>query len=165
MLLLGMVKRFIPKHIWLGKSLPTSVLHDRNARDLYLFVQKRKGYVYVMSHPDRVGQFKIGLTTKDPFERAKTLETAGILGRFDVLWVTYYANVTWAEAEVHKLLEQYHVDKEYFSVPLSIAKETLAYVDAQENTLLQHFQKDGLLHCSFDDWYASLDIDHIVDIY
>ena len=155
---------FKPQNIWLDKASPSLLLQEYASRKLFLFVQTRKGYVYVMSHPDRVGLLKIGFTTKNPFERAKTLETAGILGGFEVLWVTEYANVTWAEAKAHFILKEHHKEKEYFKVTLEMAKDTLRLIELQEEILLKYYNRNQLLHDDFDTWVNGIDIDTIVEL-
>ena len=156
---------FNSKLVWGGCIHPNFVLYDYKAREFYDFVQNRKGYVYAMQHPDRVGLLKIGRTAKNPFVRAKTLGTAGILGAFELLWVAEFANAAWGEAAIHRDLQHCHEDKEFFRVSLDDVKALFSQHTVKEEDLLKDLNKDVLMVASYDDWISSLDIINLVDHY
>jgi len=153
-----MKKEFNPKLVWGGSISPDFILDDSKSKIFYDFVQARKGYVYAIEHPDRRGLLKIGRTSKNPFVRAKSLGTAGILGNFNVLWVAEYANSSWAEATIHKLLSEYHFEKEFYSINLDQAKEVLNAITVKENKLLRYFNIDDLFNLSYNEWLNGIDI-------
>jgi len=156
---------FNSKSVWGGNVHPNFVLYDHKAKEFYDFVQRRKGYVYAMQHPDRAGLLKIGRTAKNPFVRAKTLGTAGILGSFELLWVAEFANAAWGEAAIHRDLQHCHEDKEFFRVSLEEVKALFLQHTSREEDLLKDLNKDALIGLSFDEWLSSLDIVNLVDQY
>lgn len=156
-------KDFNSRKVWSNHFDLGFVLYDHKAHSFYDFVQKRKGFLYVIEHPDRVGLLKLGRTSKDPFVRAKTLSTAGILGDFNVLWITEFANASWAEAQVHKSLSVFNEGKEFFRVSLSQAKEVFINLSNKEDKLLEGLQKDILLSKDYESWLSSLDIKEVID--
>jgi len=151
-------KAFNPKDVWEDNISLDFILDSTKSKSFYDFVQKRRGYVYVITHPDKRGILKIGRTSKDPFVRAKSLCTAGVLGSFDVLWVAEYANSSWAEATIHKLLSDYHFEKEFYSINLDQAKEILNAITVKENKLLRYFNIDDLFNLSYNEWLNGIDI-------
>jgi hypothetical protein len=77
------------------------------------------GYVYAMSNPDYGQVVKIGMTTKDPEERAKELSGAtGVLNPFCVLRSVKTPCPRLHEKMVHARLDHCRVspNKEFFSV-------------------------------------------------
>ena len=154
--------KFIPQNIWLEKASPAELIHYNNAQEFYDFVNKRRGYVYAMRHPDRPTLLKIGYTTKNPHNRAHTMGTAGILGAFSIVYFEHFANVTWAEAEAHRRLSEFHVDKEFFEITKELAKQTLDDVLDKEHELLRGLNREYLLTYSFGTWNQSLDTDSLV---
>ena len=157
------IKSFLPTRVWDGKEHPSFVLYDYKAKPFYDFVQKRKGYTYAMQHPDRQGLLKIGRTAKNPFIRAKTLGTAGILGDFELLWVAEFANAAWAEAAIHKSLSSFNEGKEFFRVSLSQVKEIFILHTAKEEMLLKDLQRDVLMQETYATWLDSMDTYNFVD--
>ena len=158
-----MQKEFNPKKVWKGEEHPSFVLSDTKAKLFYDFVQKRKGYVYAMQPPDSRGILKVGRTSKNPFIRAKNMSTAGILGSFELLWVSEFANTPWAESAIHKALSEYHKEKEFFNVSLLQVKEVFLSYTVKEDAILTWLQKDILTSKSYEDWVASLDIKEVID--
>jgi hypothetical protein len=155
--------KFNPKGIWDGKSSYGSLLQENNALLFYEFIKLNTGYVYIMYPPNRTDLLKVGLTKKNPFIRAQSLESAGVIGSFELKWVTEFYNVHWAEARVHYLLKAYHEQKEFFSTTLDIAKKVLAKVHREEEDLLVPLNIPLLLSVEFSEWFLSLDIEVLLN--
>ena len=166
---------FNPKNLWLGKECLSSLLQEDKALKFYNFVEKNRGYVYVMAPPNRKDLIKVGLTKHNPFLRAKSLSSTGVMGAFELLWVTEFANVHWAEAKVHKLLTAYHEQKEFFSTTLDHAKKAINHVLSEEQGLLMSLNPSRLplglqvisttpegVSESFFKWFSGLDIDLLI---
>ncbi|MDT2767709.1 DUF4041 domain-containing protein [Globicatella sulfidifaciens] len=91
------------------------------------------GYVYVISNIGSFGEevYKIGVTRRlEPLERIAELSSASVPFRFDVHALVFSENAFGLEAELHRELDQYRVNKinnrkEYFKVPFSKIKEIL----------------------------------------
>lgn len=123
----------------------------------YEFVQKRKGYVYAMQPPNS-DLYKVGRTSKNPFLREKSLTTAGVIGEYRLKWCAEFANASWAEAEIHKTLAEYHDTKEFFKAPLQVIMDAIEDQVEEENNLLKHLQKDVLLYKPLEVWLDSIDV-------
>jgi hypothetical protein len=156
-------KEFNPKRVWEGKEHPSFVLYDYKAKPFYDFVQRRKGYTYAMQPPDREGLLKIGRTAKNPFIREKNLSTAGILGKFELLWVAEFANAPWAETAIHRALSDYNKGKEFFMVSLSQVKEIFIHYTDKEDKLLEGLNRDILISSEYETWISSLDVKEFID--
>jgi hypothetical protein len=153
---------FNPKHIWTGRSELGNLLQENNARLFYEFAKKNKGYVYIMYPPNRTDLIKVGLTKKNPFLRVKSLGTAGVLGGFELVWITEFINVHWAESRVHELLTAYHDQKEFFSTTVDHAKKAMATVKREEEGLLYPTNTMQLLAGDFHAWFKGLEIEAFI---
>lgn len=91
------------------------------------------GYVYVISNIGSFGDevYKIGVTRRlEPLERIAELSSASVPFRFDVHALVFSENAFGLEAELHRELDKYRVNKinnrkEYFKVPFTKIKEIL----------------------------------------
>lgn len=106
-------------------------------RKLY-FKDKRKnkpsfGQLYIFSHPQR-NDLKIGYTTNRPEYRAQ--QVAQKLGYFDdhgfpvpfkVEFIFAVRNCPKAEKFIHKMLDDYHVEREFFNCTLQEAIKIICY--------------------------------------
>ena len=155
------MKDFNPSLVWRGSVQPTFVLTDSKANAFYDFVQKRKGYVYAMQPPNST-LYKVGRTSKNPFLREKSLTTAGVIGEYRLKWCAEFANASWAEAEIHRILAPFNETKEFFTVSMDVLKEVFAAQVRREEDLLLGLNKDSLLTDSYDGWLDSIDISDLV---
>jgi len=153
---LPMIPKWKPAGIWDGSSE-----HERifacveSQKEFYDFVQRRKGYVYAVTNSDLDGWIKIGRTSKNPFERAFKLKTAGTHGSFDVIWTAFYLNSSWAEAEIHRKLHGYHSDREWFYINIDVVKPIMDSVLTLESQVTSTLNPSGLLK-SFEEWDEGL---------
>ena len=78
------------------------------------------GFVYALYNPSfktkKLDAFtffpiKIGMTTSDPWTRAKELHTTGVLSPFEVLWYDEVPYPKWFEKELHKELDYLRIEK------------------------------------------------------
>lgn len=92
-----------------------------------------RGYVYILDNPALSSELlKIGKTTKDVASRARGLSTTGLPEDFRVLHFVEVSDCHLAEAIVHKRLAKHRIrsNREFFQVPLTIAKSVLDEVAA-----------------------------------
>jgi hypothetical protein len=77
------------------------------------------GYLYALANDSMPGVFKVGCTTRNPFDRAKELRTTGVPTPFFVIAAVHVPDVKGAEAAAHVRLGQLGVrvqgDREFFS--------------------------------------------------
>lgn len=65
-----------------------------------------EGWVYCMSNPAMPGYVKVGMTTRDPRERAAELYTTGVPLEFIVEFAKKVKNYVGKEKQLHELLEK-----------------------------------------------------------
>jgi hypothetical protein len=92
---------------------------------------REKGYVYILSNPSYGNLFKVGMTTKDPYERAEELsELTAVPTPFKVEYSAYVEDCSVTEALTHKLLQErgYRIteNREFFNAPLKEIKKVIA---------------------------------------
>jgi predicted RNase H-like HicB family nuclease len=80
-----------------------------------------EGVVYVMSNPNIPGFVKVGMTTKDVYERAKQLSQTGVPGSFQVDAIFPSHRPKNDEAKAHAKLARVRVDKEHFNLGTAAA--------------------------------------------
>ena len=86
-------------------------------------VKKRTGKVYVAIntlHPDRV---KIGRTSKEISDREKSLNSAGVIGKMDIVWFDYSIDCVLTETFIHQRIKEKHIEKEFFKLDIVSASE------------------------------------------
>ena len=91
----------------------------------------KEGYVYVISNRGSFGPdiYKVGATKKkDPQDRVDDLGDASVPFKFDVHALIYSADVFELEAQLHRFLKEYEINKvnhrkEFYKVPLDTIKE------------------------------------------
>jgi predicted transport protein len=89
-----------------------------------------RGYIYILFNPGlRSNQFKIGLTTQSPDERARDLSRAtGVPQPFEVAYSVQVEDCGAAERLVHDTLHRYRVGKEFFELPLRVAVDAMSEI-------------------------------------
>jgi hypothetical protein len=91
---------------------------------------KQKGFIYIFSNPSFGNLFKVGMTTKDPYERAEELsELTAVPTPFKVEYCVYVEDCSVTEALTHKLLQErgYRItdNREFFNAPLKEIKKVI----------------------------------------
>lgn len=100
-----------------------------------------QGYVYVMINPSLPEMVKIGMTTKDPNERAKELSAAtGVPTPFILVFYKPFVDCYSTEQRIHQFLEDkgYRVknNREFFNMPTKLAIDIVqAYYDTEQEEL------------------------------
>lgn len=89
-------------------------------------------YVYAMTNQmfkdhGVFRMFKIGMTTTDPFTRARELYTTGVPHPFRVIWYHQCVDPKWYEEQLHTIFKdkRYNRKREFFYLPYEGIKEHL----------------------------------------
>lgn len=88
-------------------------------------MNKEPGYVYILSNPAfRDDIIKIGMTRRDPSQRASEIYTTGVPMEFVVVYERRVLNCVVAEMRIHSILEKARInrDREFFRLTLASAK-------------------------------------------
>jgi len=90
-----------------------------------------KGYVYILSNPSYGNLYKVGMTTKEPSQRAKELsELTAVPTPFKVEYSAYVEDCSVIEALTHKMLKErgYRIaeNREFFNAPLKEIKKLIS---------------------------------------
>jgi len=84
-----------------------------------------KGYVYIISNKAMPGIFKIGFTLKDPALRAQQLNSTGTPHPFVVDYEILVDEPHDLEQRVHKILQEFNENKEWFRCSFSQAVQVI----------------------------------------
>ena len=80
-----------------------------------------EGYLYALDNSSMPGVYKVGCTSRNPFDRARELRTTGVPSEFSVVMAYRVDDIRQAESTVHSVLDQrgHRVDRsrEFFRVP------------------------------------------------
>jgi T5orf172 domain-containing protein len=97
------------------------------------------GHLYILLNPSfQEGFLKVGMTTRDPSERAKELsQTSGLPTAFIVAYQEPVSDCRAAEREVHRRLSEFRVkdDREFFRMDLREAITVVSDVAADYRPL------------------------------
>jgi len=85
-------------------------------------IKKFKGLIYIISNPHQTG-VKVGLTTKDVFERMKQLSSTGVAGSFELIALFPSDRPKADEKKAHDKLMKYNIAKEHFDTTPLIATQ------------------------------------------
>jgi T5orf172 domain len=107
------------------------------------FVQKQ-GFIYIAKSKNN-NFLKIGRTSKNPMERAKTLSSTGVLHDYEILFSLQVFNQFIVEKQIHEKLKKYRISKEFFSITEKIAIDTVQKFCQQEQTALNKYFDTTLL--------------------
>lgn len=127
--------------------------------ELWMHSQQFKGWVYIAENKVNTGLLKVGYTQKDPFIRARSLKTAGVVGTFKALYAVQMVDCIRSETEAHQLLSPYQHDGETFRVDIKTASGCLQQVWRQERAALSFFKTDYLLHGNNSEVWAESGFD------
>ena len=79
-------------------------------------IHKRIGKVYVAVNSLYDGVVKIGRTSKDISDREKSLNSAGVIGKIEIVWFDHSIDSILTETFIHQRMKEYHVDREFFNI-------------------------------------------------
>jgi len=87
----------------------------------------RSEYVYILTNPSYDNDlFKIGMTTRSPFVRAKELSRdTGVPTDFIVAYTKEVIDAREAERKIHYILRDYSYNKEFFKIDINLAIEII----------------------------------------
>ena len=101
-------------------------------------------WVYVMSHSDTDGYYKVGFTDRTPEERLKEIKSTGLpIGYYKIDYAIELEKGKWAskvESEAHKILSRYREQGEWFC-PYRGLDEIIEAIDKAYERLEQN-EKD-----------------------
>ena len=109
------------------------------------------GYVYVLSNESMPGIYKIGCTSRTPYDRAKDLYTTGVPSRFVVEYFLYIDNYQYIEKLIHKRLHNYKLNKEFFKYDLIKCIVELKEIAKQHSSYKERY-RDQHLKSQVEGW-------------
>lgn len=83
------------------------------------------GYIYVLSNDSIPGLYKIGCTSRSPYERANELYTTGVPTEFNVEYYIKVDGYETIEKNTHRQLINFNKSKEWFSCDLYTCISTI----------------------------------------
>lgn len=110
------------------------------------------GYLYALANESMPGVFKVGCTSRNPFERAKELRTTGVPTPFFVVATILVPDMRLAEASAHALLalrgERVDGNREFFATTLPEIMQAFAEQtkDLSESVETGYSTSDTLVH-------------------
>lgn len=125
------------------------LLNSNDIRELVDYFNRKSGWVYIAKTNDNP-YLKIGRTSKNPLERAKTLSGAGVFDEFEILYSVRSMNASRLEASIHNELKNNRVKKEFFLISLDKAIDTLEKQKQKDDLLLGKFFNTKLIYESVD---------------
>lgn len=114
------------------------VLQKKDSTPLIEYFKKKQGWIYIAKSKDNP-YLKIGRTAKDPLTRAKTLSSTGVLNEYEIIFSLKFFNQYWGEKNIHKILNKFRVNKEFFSINQDVAFEVSYQTKTLEDQLLGRF--------------------------
>ena len=115
-------------------------LQPKDTEELKSYFYKKQGWVYIAKSKDNP-HLKIGRTSKNPLERAKTLSSTGVFNHYEILFSMKTFNQFWVEKIIHDKLKRFRISKEFFSVQESLAIDIIETTCQEEILLLDRFLK------------------------
>lgn len=122
----------------------TYQLQQRDVATFQDYLLKKQGWVYIAQSKDN-SLLKIGRTSKNPWERARTLSTTGVLNDYEIIFSLPVFNQFLVEASIHQKLKKFRVSKEFFSVNKEIAISAMEKECDRETIILQRFVDTEML--------------------
>lgn len=89
------------------------------------------GFVYAFSNESMPGILKVGMSQRVPDLRAKDddLNSTGVPTAYKVEYYAFFPDAFLAERTAHQRLSDWHVNKEYFRLPLDHAVSVIESID------------------------------------
>lgn len=105
-----------------------------------------EGWVYVLSNKSMPGMLKIGLTTREPDQRARELSgSTGVPTPFVIEHSRYVSDCKAVEREIHQRLDRYRVGKNREFFQMTVADATRAVDSAAVGYALGEARRSGCL--------------------
>lgn len=138
-------KKFITRLLSIGKKkeikiLPSAIKDDCIEYALECIqkhLQTRTGRVYIAHNPEYPDVFKVGLTKRSIIDRETSLNSAGVIGKIQILQYYECIDCIMTEALSHSRLAQYHLEKEHFQVDI----DTIKSVVENSNEIVEQYYK------------------------
>lgn len=84
---------------------------------------KRMGKIYIAINKLHPTQIKIGRTSKEITEREKSLNSAGVIGKIEIVWFDQSIDSVMTETFIHQRLKSFNTEKEFFDIdPVSASQ-------------------------------------------
>lgn len=99
-------------------------LHLRDVIPLKEYLIKKEGWIYIACSKNN-DLLKIGRTSKNPHQRAKTLSSSGVLHDYEIFFSLHVYNQFIVEKKVHQKLKKFRITKEFFSLKKDVAIEAI----------------------------------------
>jgi hypothetical protein len=119
----------------LKNELISVIMSRRRLKNYHHYTNKQEGifmdyyeYIYIAGNDVDVNLYKIGKTTKDPFERVRSLNTTGVAHQLHLK--KYYIVTDAAEKLIHERLSNWRIrsNREFFSINLEYADQIIRTV-------------------------------------
>lgn len=120
------------------------------------------GYIYIFSNKAIPNLYKIGCTSRSPYERANELYTTGVPHPFTVEYYIKVDNYDISEKNIHKILSNYRESKEWFNCDLATCISVIKKYHndyriydefCKENILLKTSNNDFKIHIKQNNIY------------
>lgn len=113
-------------------------IQQQDLKPLHNYFLKKMGWIYIAKTKSH-HFLKIGRTSKNPIERAKSLSSTGVLHDYEIIFSLQVMNQYWAEQKAHLLLKPFRISKEFFSTEIETAQLAFQKVILSEEQLLNRF--------------------------
>lgn len=129
-------------------------IQKNEIEEVQSYFKKKSGWVYI-AKTESMPYLKIGRTSKNPFIRAKSLSSAGVINDYEIIYSLQFLNQIWAEKETHNKLKTFKFKKEFFAVNTDYAIEVIKNLNSIEEKLLNRFfnvnmAKESILNIGLD---------------
>lgn len=91
------------------------------------------GYIYLIN-AERTNLYKIGLTTRNPYDRLKELNGKQSPHNLKLINYVFVSNVNATEKHLHKQCESWHYHHEWFRFPDSIVQQVIRVMNEMKYT-------------------------------
>ena len=98
------------------------------------------GFIYLLSHEVMPNLLKIGFTTRTVKERVQELSSTGVPGKFTIELYFEVDNAPLFENLLHKSLNEYRFEKEFFKIDLKTAIEVIHILIKDQYLTLNDFK-------------------------
>lgn len=105
---------------------------------------KKQGWIYIAKNKV-YPQLKIGRTSHNPWVRAKSLSTSGVIDDYEILFAVSSFNQFLLEKKIHQKLKNKRFKKEFFNISFNHAVEQITQHSQQEKQSLQRYFNLDLL--------------------
>ena len=113
-------------------------LHLRDVEHLKEYLNQKQGWIYIACSKNN-DLLKIGRTSKNPHQRAKTLSSSGVLHAYEIFFSLHMYNQFIVEKKVHQKLKKFRISKEFFSLKKEVAIEVIRQEYEYELNCLNKF--------------------------